>query len=326
MGFFEVFSGILAAFYAVIPSYGVAIILLTIFVRLLLLPLTIKQTRSMREMQLIQPEVKKLQAKYKGNRQKMNEELMALYKEHGVNPLGGCLPLVMQIPVFIALFNVIQNPLKYMGYTRLDTGAYDAQDVTGLMARIQDSSLAEGLRDSALTLNKFLGIRLDCSAASAVGGDQSDAVPIGPVCGDGVIDALPFILLVALMGFSTYYQTRQMQAQRSSSDPQAQQMQLMGKIMPAVLVIFSWGFPAGLLLYWITSNAWTIGQQRLMLRTVPPITPGARAAGKAAKKTGAKPPRTKPEVGSPTQPAAEAEGQRSAGKPHPASKKKKRRR
>ena len=79
-------------FYGIIPSYGLAIILLTLAVRILLLPLSIKQTRSMREMQRIQPEIKKIQAKYKGNRQKMNEEMMALYKEHGVNPLGGCLP------------------------------------------------------------------------------------------------------------------------------------------------------------------------------------------------------------------------------------------
>src|ERR671917_1668377 len=96
MGFFELFSTALAGFYALIPSYGLAIILLTIAVRVVLLPLSIKQVRSMREMQRIQPEIKRLQAKYKGDRQKLNEETMKLYKEHGVNPLAGCLPLLAQ--------------------------------------------------------------------------------------------------------------------------------------------------------------------------------------------------------------------------------------
>ncbi|HEX5948016.1 MAG TPA: membrane protein insertase YidC, partial [Actinomycetota bacterium] len=92
-------GSILSFFYEVIPNYGVAIILLTILVRIVMIPLTIKQTRSMQEMQRIQPKVKELQRKYKGNRQKMNEELMKLYKEHQVNPLGGCLPLLLQLPV-----------------------------------------------------------------------------------------------------------------------------------------------------------------------------------------------------------------------------------
>src|SRR6266849_7050120 len=96
----------LAFFYDLIPSYGLAIILLTVAVRLVMLPLTIKQTRSMQEMQRLQPEVKRIQAKYKGDRQKMNEEMMNLYKEHKVNPLGGCLPLLLQLPIFLALYRV----------------------------------------------------------------------------------------------------------------------------------------------------------------------------------------------------------------------------
>ena len=97
----------LSFFYDLVPSYGLAIILLTVAVRLVMLPLTIKQTRSMQEMQKLQPEVKRLQAKYKGgDRQKMNEEMMKLYKEHKVNPLGGCLPLLLQLPIFLALYRV----------------------------------------------------------------------------------------------------------------------------------------------------------------------------------------------------------------------------
>src|SRR5918999_3953495 len=113
---FEPFATGLAAFYSLIPVYGIAIILLTIAVRLLLLPLSIKQTRSQREMQRIMPEVKAIQKKHKGDRQKINEATMALYKEHGVNPLGGCLPLLMQFPVLIALYYVISKPRNYMSW------------------------------------------------------------------------------------------------------------------------------------------------------------------------------------------------------------------
>src|ERR687891_2266248 len=105
---------VLAFFYALIPNLGVAIILLTITVMLLLFPLTAKSARSMLAMQRLQPEIKKLQAKHKGDRQKLNEEMMKLYQEHKVNPLGGCLPLLLQMPVFFALFNVLRDPLDWV--------------------------------------------------------------------------------------------------------------------------------------------------------------------------------------------------------------------
>jgi YidC/Oxa1 family membrane protein insertase len=334
VGFFEVFASALAGFYAVIPSYGVAIILLTITVRLVLLPLSIKQTRSMREMQLIQPEVKKLQAKNKGNRQKMNEELMALYKEHGVNPLGGCLPLLMQFPVLIGLFYVIRTPLAYMGYDRVaDTaGAWeiDLEHATGFIGRIQDSSFAHGLDTMALKLNSFLGIRLDCTPSDAVGSKASDAIP-SATCGDGFIDAIPYLLIVALIGFSTYYQSKQMQATRGSTadNPQAQQMQMMTRIMPVMIMVFSYTFATGVGLYWLTTNVWTIGQQRLMLRAAPPLTPGSKADGKGAKKPDSKPPTGTPAKAPPGKAptgAGDTGTSTSPSKPHPSSKKRKRRR
>src|ERR671934_1770002 len=100
----------LSHLYDVIPNYGVAIIVLTLAIRVLLLPLGLKQIRSMQAMQAIQPQIKQLQQKYKGNRQKLNEEMMKLYKERGVNPLAGCLPLLLQIPVLIALYSVLRFP------------------------------------------------------------------------------------------------------------------------------------------------------------------------------------------------------------------------
>ena len=167
MGYFEVFAGALAGFYALIPSYGLAIILLTLVTRIILLPLSIKQTRSMREMQKIQPELTKLRAKHKGDRQKLNEEQMLLFKEHGVNPFGGCGPLVLQMPVLFGLFYVIRQPLQYMGYkaTEVAGGTLDfvPGKVEGFMATIHDSALANALFNDPLPVHNFLGLRLDLS-------------------------------------------------------------------------------------------------------------------------------------------------------------------
>lgn len=349
MGFFELFSGALSGFYALIPSYGLAIILLTLAVRIVLLPLSIKQTRSMREMQRIQPEIKKLQAKYKGNRQKMNEELMALYKEHSVNPFGGCLPLLMQFPVLIGLFYVVRAPLKYMGF--FSEGAtfpplVDYQkdlDVSGIMERIQDSSLAHALHDagSSLATNKFLGLRLDCSPSQVLGGKESGLIE-GHNCGGSspFLAAIPYIVLILLMGYTTYYQQKQMQASRGSAanDPTAKQMQMFTKIMPFFLMAISYTFPLGVLFYWLTTNVWTIAQQRIVLRAVPhdvPVAkskkPGGTGSGSAAKKTTAKGGASSKALSGKKEPAAadeadEADPEPPPSKPHPSSKKKKKRR
>jgi len=105
---YDLMGTLIAFFYALIPNYAVAIALLTVVVMIVTAPLTVKSTKSMVAMQRVSPEMKKLQQKYKGDRQTLNEEMMKLYKEHGVNPAGGCLPMVAQFPVFIILYGVIK--------------------------------------------------------------------------------------------------------------------------------------------------------------------------------------------------------------------------
>src|SRR5207245_9775805 len=106
---FDIFGRLLVWFYDIAHSYGWSIVLLTVAVRLVLFPLTAKQAQSMQAMQKVQPELKRLQAKYKGDRQKLNEEMMKFYKEHQINPLAGCLPLVLQLPLFFVLYRVIRG-------------------------------------------------------------------------------------------------------------------------------------------------------------------------------------------------------------------------
>jgi YidC/Oxa1 family membrane protein insertase len=320
----EVFAGSLAGFYALIPSLGLAIILLTLVVRVILLPLSIKQTRSMREMQRIQPEVKRLQQKHKGNRQQMNEELMALYKEHNVNPFGGCLPLLMQFPVLIALFYVIRAPLKYLGYSlpkgtaanAVVSGAdYVRQEASGLMRVLQESSLTDALRETGAAVYNFLGIRLDCSASGVLAQDGTGAAG---ACPHGIAILIPYILLVLLMGVTTWYQQRQMTASRGvADDPQARQMQTFAKIMPLMLMVFSYSFPSGVVLYWLTTNLWTIGQQRLVLRAVPPHEPAPKKQKAAPEGKGAKGASSgadgRPKQGPSERPAGDGAKQRARG-------------
>jgi YidC/Oxa1 family membrane protein insertase len=311
-GFFEIFAAGLAAFYALVKSYGFAIILLTLLVRVILLPLSIKQTRSMREMAVIQPELKKIQQKHKGDRQKLNEETMKLYKEHGVNPFGGCLPLLMQFPVLIALFYVIRSPLNYMS---------------------ENWALARDLGEHALSVNRFLGLRLDCFPSDVLSGEPS--ATISTACGSGVVSFLPYLAMILGMGFTTYYQQKQMQASRGTQDsPQAQQMQMFARIMPFMLMLFAFNFPTGVVLYWLTTNLWTIVQQRIILKAAPIPVPGQKPAGskgaapaakggtKTAPKGGTSKPAGKPKGGSP--PEAET-APTAKPRPHPSSKKKKRR-
>lgn len=324
MGFFEVFAAALAGFYALVGNYGLAIILLTLAVRVLLLPLSIKQTRSMREMQRIQPEVKKIQAKYKGKkdgRQQMNEEMMTLYKEHGVNPLGGCLPLLMQMPVFIALYRLISTPLAYMGYTLAGTDWVPADAPPGIMAQVQESALARALDTAHVEVNSFLGVfRLDCQPLNVF----REAAG----CEGGVIGFLPYLVLIGLMGFTTYYQQKQMQVQRgATTDPSAQQAQMVMKFMPLMLMFFSFQFAAGLTLYWLTTNVWSILQQHLMLRVAPaPPEPAPSDKKPVAQpsKGSNKPSTGKPPKGAPTKPVT-GDPARLEGSKQPSKNKKKRR-
>jgi YidC/Oxa1 family membrane protein insertase len=264
----------LSFFYDLIPSYGLAIILLTVAVRLVMLPLTIKQTRSMQEMQKLQPEVKRLQAKYKGgDRQKLNEEMMKLYKEHKVNPLGGCLPLLLQLPIFLALYRVFAGcgahnvkvcPITQVGTKYLPAG----------------SALAKAINAGRAG---FLGMNLGLAPMAAV--RAAGSFP------GSLVHVLPYFLLILLMVVTTWYQQKQIQA--VSTGQQAQQMQMMGKIMPLVLGVFSLNLPAGVSIYWVASNVWTIAQQRFILgKTATATGPGGvgpaassgagTAAGKAS--------------------------------------------
>ena len=229
----------------------------------------------------------------------MNEEMMALYKEHGVNPFGGCAPLLLQFPVLIGLFYVVRTPLAYMGYQPppADTipkgifpapADFDPGPVSGVMETLQNSRLAQDLIDRAADVYQFLGLKLHCTASGILSSPNADALEqatdasreLTLACGTGAVAALPYLVLVLLMGVTTWYQQKQMQSEQDPSNPQAAQMQMFGRIMPVVLMFFAYSFPTGVVLYWLTTNVWTIVQQRIVLAAVPP-----NPVGRSAKKT-----------------------------------------
>src|SRR5919106_117443 len=225
---------VLAFFYALIPNLGVAIILLTVTVMLLLFPLTAKSARSMLAMQRLQPEIKKLQAKYKGDRQKLNEEMMKFYQENKVNPLGGGLPLLVQLPVFFALFHVLRH---IAGTTPVGSSLH--QDI------LEAERAGHGL--------EFLGMDLSLKATDNHG---------------DIWTALPYYILVGLVVFTGYIQSRQ--TQRNTPPGADQRMLIIGKVLPIVFGVFSLNFPAGLVLYFFVSNLWRVGQQELIMRKIAP--------------------------------------------------------
>jgi YidC/Oxa1 family membrane protein insertase len=213
-------------------GWGLAIVLLTVTVRLAILPLTFKQVRSMQAMQKLQPQMKELQKRYKDDRQRMNQELMKLYQEHSVNPLGSCLPLLLQLPFFLSLFYLQQSE--------------------GFRALVRDTGGSLGV----------LGGGGNIDAAQAVtGGEKFLFIPdlTVPPTG-GVLAALILIYIVTQLGSSTV-------SAMAMTDKNQKRLMF---ALPFIFVPFIISFPAGLLVYWITTNTWTIGQQLLIRKVLPP--------------------------------------------------------
>ncbi len=235
----EVLGSILALVYQVFPNVGLAIIVLTVVVNLALFPLTLKQTRSMKAMQEIQPLVKELQKKHKDDRQQLNEEMVALYKEKGVNPAAGCLPMIVQLPIWFALFSLLRsfrgdNPVKFLG---------------------GDTDLAAAIVDGQ---TRFLGLDMVVSPNEAVQ--------------DGITTAIPYLILVVFIIVTGYYQQAQLTKRRkldgsaANDTPQAKQMQTFTKVLPVVFGFISYTLLAGVDLYIASGQVVRIGQQAFILR------------------------------------------------------------
>ena len=222
------------------PSSGIAWVLsiigLTLVIRAALIPLFVKQIKSSRNMQLLQPRVKELQAKYGHDRERLAQETMALYRETKTNPFSSCLPLIIQMPIFLALFRLI------------DQAAKNPEETRGLMT----VKLNEQFGDAV-----FLGAKI------------SDTFTSTDSTGVRILAAV----LVLAMTATTFLTQRQLMSKNMPADaltgPYAQQQKLLLYVLPVVFAVGGIAFPIGVLFYWTTSNLWTMGQQFYVIRNNP---------------------------------------------------------
>ena len=220
---YNILGTVLGLIFDFVQNYGIALVLFTLIVKSLLLPLTINQTKSTKAMQDIQPKVQEIQEKYKNKPEKQQQEMMKLYQEAKINPLAGCLPLLIQMPIIMGLFAVLREPWKYGIFE--SQAAFEAADTSFLWL----SNLTQA-------------------------GDFG-AILQGQISVENLIIAI-------LSGGSAYL----MQKTMMTTDPQQQQtMQTMTYVMTAMSFVWGYTFPAGLGVYWIVSNLFSIGQYYLVV-------------------------------------------------------------
>ena len=224
-------------------SWSVAIIGLVVIIRIILIPLFVKQIKSQRALTALQPHMKEIQKKYKDDRQKQSEEMMKLYKEHKTNPLASCFPILAQAPIFFALFTVLNGIGKV------------PVDAKGVLTEADGISAAQAEFFGAPISQTFLG---------------SD---IGTV-------KLVTIFLIAFMSLTTFTTQRQLMTKGmpkmdSSNNMMLQQQKIMLYAFPIIFAITGVNFPVGVLIYWSTTNLWTWGQQYYVIKRNP--TPGSPA-------------------------------------------------
>jgi YidC/Oxa1 family membrane protein insertase len=249
-------------------AWGLSIVILVMLMRAIMVPLFVKQVRSQRKMQAHMPQLAELRKRYKNDKQRLNEETMKFYKENGINPLGGCLPLLAQLPVFWALFNVLKAISDWKPGTTPAYGLSKATVESALNAHIFGASLAD----------KFLF----------------------PVPGEHWSSRLIILLFVAISASTTFLTMRQSakrgmlnQTPPDPDQPGAAMAASMSKNMMYIAPLFAlsglyWQF--GLVIYWVTTNVWTLCQQHILFRNLPIVgsaTVGASAVGAASGSTAA---------------------------------------
>lgn len=258
--------------------------MLVILIRIILIPLFVKQIKSQRNLQIIQPQVKEIQKKYAGDRERQSQELMKLYKETGTNPLSSCLPILAQAPIFYALFIVLQGIAQ--------------SRPKGVLT----DQLVESARNATILNAPIYGTLMNREETSA----PSSTLVVT-------------IILITLMTLTTFLTQRQLIVKNTAPDnPMVKQQKILLYVFPVIFAVTGINFPIGVLLYWFTTNLWTMGQQFYVIRNSPqPGTPAFEAleARRASKKAG-KNPQPAPEI----EPLPEAKATRQQPKKKPKKK------
>ncbi|MEU8990908.1 membrane protein insertase YidC [Streptomyces sp. NPDC048558] len=229
-------------------AWGLSIVSLVILIRICLIPLFVKQIKATRAMQTLQPEMKKIQERYKNDKQRQSEEMMKLYKETGTNPLSSCLPILAQSPFFFALYHVLNSIAN--------------NDTVGV--------INESLLESAQKAHIF-----GAPLAAKFTDSSSDVAAL-----DATLTTVRIVtaVMIVLMSASQFYTQRQLMTKNVDTTvktPFMQQQKMLMYIFPVMFAVFGINFPVGVLVYWLTTNVWTMGQQMYVIRNNP--TPGSKA-------------------------------------------------
>ena len=277
---------IIEMIYKLVQNYGLSIIIFTIIIKIILLPLNVKSQKAMKKQQKIQPILAELQKKYANDQQKLQTEMMKLYKDNGVSMTGGCLPMLIQFPILIGLYNVIRSPLRYLLHINItdaavvdkinnimalmaekfpaDLGSFAGYDAEKLfsIAQIQLATWSEKVLDTAeaWSINfNFLGLNLAELPSKAITYiTQGNFAEIGTIA---------LLVIPALAIFTTWlsmYQTQKMSGQTQSDNQAAQMSKTMNLMMPIMTGFFSFTLPSGMGIYWITANLIQMGQQYIL--------------------------------------------------------------
>ncbi|MFE9169257.1 membrane protein insertase YidC [Streptomyces kebangsaanensis] len=229
-------------------AWGLSIVSLVILIRICLIPLFVKQIKATRAMQTLQPEMKKIQERYKNDKQRQSEEMMKLYKESGTNPLSSCLPILAQSPFFFALYHVLNGIAsgKTIGFIN------DQLLASAQKAHIFGAPLAAKFMDSPSKVDALNASLADVRIVTAV--------------------------MIILMSASQFYTQRQLMTKNVDTTvktPFMQQQKMLMYVFPVMFAVFGINFPVGVLVYWLTTNVWTMGQQMYVIHNNP--TPGSKA-------------------------------------------------
>ena len=250
-------------------AWGLSIVSLVVLIRVCLIPLFVKQIKATRNMQVLQPKMKAIQERYKNDKQRQSEEMMKLYKESGTNPLSSCLPIIAQSPFFMSLYGVLHNIA--IGH---EVGVIHSQLLDSARhAHIFGAPLSVTFTDSA-------------SKIESLGASATDVRVVT-------------VAMIVLMSLSQFYTQRQLMTKNvdmTVKTPFMQQQKMLMYVFPVMFAVFGINFPVGVLVYWLTTNVWTMGQQMFVIRRNP--TPGSvaykerqerlRAKGKIVEESAAK--------------------------------------
>ncbi|MEU3713115.1 membrane protein insertase YidC [Streptomyces catenulae] len=229
-------------------AWGLSIVSLVVLIRICLIPLFVKQIKATRNMQALQPKMKAIQERYKSDKQRQSEEMMKLYKESGTNPLSSCLPILAQSPFFISLYQVLNHIAQNKVVGVIDQPLLESAQ----QAHIFGAPLSVKFMDSA-------------QKVEALGASLTDVRVVT-------------VIMIVLMSASQFYTQRQLMTKNvdlTVKTPFMQQQKMLMYVFPIMFAVFGINFPVGVLVYWLTTNVWTMGQQMFVIRRNP--TPGSKA-------------------------------------------------